>query len=215
MKETSLEFIGNDSGFGDKNNSAYFEQNNELFIIDCGYTVFNEIKNRFDFSVYNNINVIITHLHNDHAGSLSQFILYMWFVYKKKVNVICNCKYIREYLDITGTPSCAYELKNKVENLNLTFIKTKHTDYLDAYGFVMNINNKKILYTGDTCELEAFLPYLDNINELYIDLSKFGGAHLKVDNVLEILKELKNKNIKIIPMHIDDKEYVLALISKL
>ena len=165
MKENLLKFIGNDSGFGDKNNSAYFEQNNELFIIDCGYTVFNEIKNRFDFSVYNNINVIITHLHNDHAGSLSQFILYMWFVYKKQVNVICNCKYIREYLDITGTPSCAYELKNKLENL--TFIKTKHTDYLDAYGFVMNINNKRILYTGDTCEIESFSPYLNNINKLY------------------------------------------------
>ncbi len=213
MKENLLKFIGNDSGFGDKNNSAYFEQNNELFIIDCGYTVFNEIKNRFDFSVYNNINVIITHLHNDHAGSLSQFILYMWFVYKKQVNVICNCKYIREYLDITGTPSCAYELKNKLENL--TFIKTKHTDYLDAYGFVMNINNKRILYTGDTCELESFSPYLNNINELYIDLSKFGGAHLKVDDVLGTLKDLKNKDVKIIPMHIDDKEYVLTLISKL
>lgn len=213
MKENSLKFIGNDSGFGDKNNSAYFEQNNELFIIDCGYTVFNEIKNRFDFNVYNNINVIITHLHNDHAGSLSQFILYMWFVYKKQVTVICNCKYIREYLDITGTPSCAYELKNKLENL--TFIKTKHTDYLDAYGFVMNINNKKILYTGDTCELESFLSYLNNINELYIDLSKFGGAHLKVDDVLGTLKDLKNKNVKIIPMHIDDKGYVLTLISKL
>lgn len=213
MEENSLKFIGNDSGFGDKNNSAYFEQNNELFIIDCGYTVFNEIKNRFDFNVYNNINVIITHLHNDHAGSLSQFILYMWFVYKKQVTVICNCKYIREYLDITGTPSCAYELKNKLENL--TFIKTKHTDYLDAYGFVMNINNKKILYTGDTCELESFLSYLNNINELYIDLSKFGGAHLKVDDVLGTLKDLKNKNVKIIPMHIDDKGYVLTLISKL
>ena len=213
MEKTLLNFIGNDSGFGDKNNSAYFEKNNELFIIDCGFTVFNEIKGKFDFEKYDNINVIITHLHNDHAGSLSQFILYMWFIYKKQVNVICNCKYIKEYLDITGTPSCSYILKNKLENL--TFIKTKHTDYLDAYGFVMDIDNKKILYTGDTCELESFLPYLNNINELYIDLSKFGGAHLKVDDVLDTLKKLKNKNVKIVPMHIDDKEYVLGLISEL
>lgn len=48
MKENSLKFIGNDSGFGDKNNSAYFEQNNELFIIDCGFTIFNEIKNKLE-----------------------------------------------------------------------------------------------------------------------------------------------------------------------
>lgn len=213
MKENLLKFIGNDSGFGDNNNSAYFEKDNELFIIDCGFTVFNKIKNKFDFNVYNNINVIITHLHNDHAGSLSQFILYMWFIYKKQVNVICNCTYIKEYLDITGTPSCAYELMNKLDNL--TFIKTKHTDYLDAYGFVMDIDNKKILYTGDTCEVEAFLPYLDNIDELYIDISKFGGAHLKVEDVLNTLRDLKNKDVRIIPMHMDDKEYVTNLILKL
>lgn len=213
MKENLLKFIGNDSGFGDNNNSAYFEKDNELFIIDCGFTVFNKIKNKFDFNVYNNINVIITHLHNDHAGSLSQFILYMWFIYKKQVNVICNCTYIKEYLDITGTPSCAYELMNKLDNL--TFIKTKHTDYLDAYGFVMDIDNKKILYTGDTCEVEAFLPYLDNIDELYIDISKFGGAHLKVEDILDILKILKYKGVKITPMHMDDKEYVTNLILKL
>ena len=213
MKENLLKFIGNDSGFGDNNNSAYFEKDNELFIIDCGFTVFNKIKNKFDFNVYNNINVIITHLHNDHAGSLSQFILYMWFIYKKQVNVICNCTYIKEYLDITGTPSCAYELMNKLDNL--TFIKTKHTDYLDAYGFVMDIDNKNILYTGDTCEVEAFLPYLDNIDELYIDISKFGGAHLKVEDILDILKILKYKGVKITPMHMDDKEYVTNLILKL
>ena len=129
-----------------KNNSVYFEKNNELFIIDCGFTIFNEIKNKLE---------------------------------------------------------------------NLTFIKTKHTDYLDAYGFVMNINNKRILYTGDTCELESFSPYLNNINELYIDLSKFGGAHLKVDDVLGTLKDLKNKDVKIIPRHIDDKKYVLSVISRL
>lgn len=213
MEENLLKFIGNDSGFGDKNNSAYFEKNNELYIIDCGFTVFNQIKNKFDFKKYNNINVIITHLHNDHAGSLSQFILYMWFMYKKQVNVICNCKYIKEYLDVTGTPSCSYKIKNELENL--IFIKTKHTDYLDAYGFVMNIDNKKILYTGDTCELEAFLPYLDSIDELYIDLSKFGGAHLKVDDVLNTLRDLKNKDVRIIPMHMDDKEYILRLIAKI
>lgn len=213
MEENILTFIGNDSGFGEKNNSAYFERNNELFIIDCGATVFNEIKNRFDFKSYKNINIIITHLHNDHAGSLSQFILYMWFIFKKKVNVISNCIHIKEYLDITGTPPESYEVKKELDNLK--FIKTKHTDFLDAYGFIMDIDNKKILYTGDTANLDSFMPYLNNINELYIDVSKFGGAHIKVDDVLDILKDLKTKNIKIIPMHMDDKEYITNLINNL
>ena len=213
MEENILIFIGNDSGFGEKNNSAYFEKNNDLFLIDCGATVFNEIKNKFDFKSFKNINIIITHLHNDHAGSLSQFILYMWFIFKKKVNVISNCIHIKEYLDITGTPPESYEVKKELDNLE--FLKTKHTDFLDAYGFILNIDNKKILYTGDTVNLDSFMPYLNTINELYIDVSKFGGAHIKVDDVLDILKDLKTKNIKIIPMHMDDKEYITELINSI
>ena len=81
MDKNLLTFLGNDSGFGDRNNSAYLKYKNELFIIDCGFTVFNEVKNKFDFTKYKNINVIITHLHNDHGGSLSQFILYIWLVF--------------------------------------------------------------------------------------------------------------------------------------
>ena len=213
MEENILIFIGNDSGFGEKNNSAYFEKNNDLFLIDCGATVFNEIKNKFDFKSFKNINIIITHLHNDHAGSLSQFILYMWFIFKKKVNVISNCIHIKEYLDITGTPPESYEVKKELDNLE--FFKTKHTDFLDAYGFILNIDNKKILYTGDTVNLDSFMPYLNTINELYIDVSKFGGAHIKVDDVLDILKDLKNRNIKITPMHMDDKEYITELINSI
>ena len=69
--------------FGDKNNSAYIEVDNKLIIIDCGFMVFNEIKNRFDLKSYNSINIIITHLHNDHAGSLCQVILYAYYIFGK------------------------------------------------------------------------------------------------------------------------------------
>ena len=213
MKENILTFLGNDDGFGDKNNSAYLEINDELFLIDCGFTVFNEVKNKFDFNKYKNINVIITHLHTDHAGSLSQLILYLWFICKKRTNVITNCVHMKEYLEITGTPSVAYEIRKNIENLK--FIKTEHTDYLDAYGFVLNIEGKKVLYTGDTRVLTPFLPYLNNLDELYIDVSKFGGAHLKIDDILDNLKQIKAKEIKIIPMHMDDKDYIKKLVSSL
>ena len=204
-----LTFLGKDSGFGDNNTSAYIEDNNKLYIIDCGFSVFNIIKNKFDFQKYHSINVIITHLHNDHAGSLSQLILYLWFIHNTKINVVCNCKKIKDYLDITGTPSEAYTLTNSLDNLK--FIKTEHSKYLDAYGFKLNIDNKNIIYTGDTCTFEPFIPYLDNTNELYIDVSKFGGAHIKIDDIYENLKILKQKDIDIYLMHLDDKEYIYKL----
>ena len=101
MNDSLLTFLGSDSGFGDKNNSAYIEIEDKLILIDCGFTVFEQLKNKFDLNKYSKIEVIITHLHNDHAGALSQFILYMWFVYNKKVTVISKCEKIDEFLKIT------------------------------------------------------------------------------------------------------------------
>lgn len=206
MEKSVLTFIGRDSGFGEKNNSAYFEKDNELYLIDCGFTVFEDIIKRFDFNKYNNINIIITHLHNDHAGSLSQVILYLWFIFNKKTTVITKCKKIREYLSITGTPDNCFIIKEKLDFLE--FIKTEHVNHLDAYGFYLNINNKKIIYTGDTCTLTPFIPYCDKANELYVDVSKYGGAHLKIDEIYPTLKNLKQKGLDVYLMHLDDKEYI-------
>ena len=108
MRKQTLSFLGRDSGFGIKKNSAYIEYENKFILIDCGFTVFSQLKNKFDFNKYNEIDVIITHLHNDHAG----------------------------------TPEDAYELKK--ENEYIKFIKTEHVKYLDAYGFELNINSKKL-----------------------------------------------------------------------
>lgn len=105
MNKSTLTFLGRDSGFGNKNNSAYFETNDKLTLIDCGCTVFHEAVKRFDFSKYFTI----------------------------------NC------------------------------------------------------------------------DELYIDVSKFGGAHIKIDDVLDTLKQLYNNNVDIYLMHIDDKEYIKTI----
>lgn len=206
MESSILKFLGSDSGFGANNNSAYIEEKEKLTIIDCGFTVFTQIKKKFDLNKYKEINVIITHLHNDHAGSLSQLILYSYFIFNKKVNVISMCSKIKEYLDITGTPEDAYTLYNKFENVE--FIRTEHTRYLDSYGFKLCVNGKKIVYTGDTNILEPFIKYTNDIDEFYVDVSRYGGAHLKIDDVIEKLREIKKKKIKIYLMHIDDRKYI-------
>lgn len=206
-----LNFLGSDSGFGDKNNSAYIEENDRLILIDCGFSVFNEIKNKFDFNKYSEINIVITHLHNDHAGSLSQVILYLWYIFKKKTVVVSKCKNIRRYLDITGTPREAYKLKNKMENLE--FIRTTHVKELDAYGFKAQFGDKKIVYTGDTATLEPFYSYLTDGCEFYADVSKFGGVHLKIDEVIEKFVDIRERGVNIFLMHLDDKKYIKQTIE--
>ena len=207
----TLKFLGSDAGYGKNNNSAYIEFDNKLLLIDCGFTVFGKIQEQFDLSKYNEINVIITHLHNDHAGSLSQLILYLFFEYGKKVKIISKCEHLNEYLQFCGTPVESFDIVNETENIIM--IKTDHTPFLDAYGFNMILNGRNIIYTGDTKIIKPFLPYLDEVEELYIDVSKSGGAHLKIEDILDRLTELKEKGVDIFLMHVDDKEYVKNVVK--
>ena len=206
MNNSILSFIGSDSGYGDNNNSAYIELNNKIIIIDCGMTVFNTLKKKINFNNYTDIEIIITHLHNDHAGSLSQLILYLWFVYNKKAKVISACKHIKEYLKITGTPDEAYILTNTDDNIQ--FIETEHVQHIDCYGFTLKIGDRRIVYTGDTKILEPFLPYIKDANELYVDVSKNGGVHLQFDDIRQELRRIKENGTNIYLMHIDDREYI-------
>lgn len=206
MNNSTLNFLGSDAGYGDNNNSAYIEIDSKLIIIDCGITVFNTLKKKFNFNKYKEIELIITHLHNDHAGSLSQFILYLWYIYNIKAKIISACKNITEYLKITGTPDEAFVLVNT--DANIQFIQTEHVKELDCYGFQLKINDKTIIYTGDTKTLKPFLPYIDNTDELYVDVSKNGGAHLKFDDIIQDLRNIKHNGTNVYLMHIDDKEYI-------
>ena len=46
MKKPILTFLGRDSGFGRENNSVYVEIDDKLVIIDCGFTVFEKLKEK-------------------------------------------------------------------------------------------------------------------------------------------------------------------------
>ena len=132
-KKSSLTFLGRDSGFGKLNTSAYAIINNRLLLVDCGYTVMPKLLESNILSSVTGIDVIITHLHADHAGSLSQLVLYSYYVFKNPVNIISNCKEIDNFLTITGasrflqTPGFPKERYTR-NNDFVTFIKTDHVE---------------------------------------------------------------------------------------
>ncbi len=208
MSQT-LTFLGGDSGFGENNTSAYYIMDNKLILIDCGFAIFSKVKNMLQD--FDEIDVIITHLHNDHAGTLSQLIMYVYFILGKTVNVISKCERIYDYLDITGTPKESYNIYNSTEYVEL--IKTEHVKELDSYGMNLKINDKNIIYTGDTCTLNSFIPYIDNADELYVDISKNGGVHLKISEIIDELDKIHNNGTDVYLMHVDDKKYVKEYIN--
>jgi len=107
---------------------------------------------------------------------------------------------------MTGSQEGIYELKTEQEGLE--FIPTKHSANMDCYGFKIQLNDKNIVYTGDTCELTPFLPYLKEANEFYVDTSIGGAVHLKIDEVLAELLQIQNNGTTVFLMHLDNENAI-------
>ena len=50
--------------------------------------------------------------------------------------------------------------------------------------------------------------YLQGADEFNVDVSRYGGAHLKITDVSEKLKEIESTGTQVYLMHLDDKEFV-------
>lgn len=76
------------------NNSAYFIENNKLFLIDCGESIFERIIKNNLLENIETINLMITHTHSDHIGSIGTLVFYSFYVLHKPLNIILpkKCK---------------------------------------------------------------------------------------------------------------------------
>ena len=221
----NLNFLGTDAGFGKKNTSAWLvSPDNRLILIDCGATVFTELLKRGLLDKeWDGIDVIVTHLHLDHVGSLSQLGLFSYFNKKMPINVITKCKDIDTFLTITdmkqndcvpGFPKVRYTRENLYD---VVFIPAQHSTGIDSYGFYMPAFDEKqngFVYTGDTISLDTFLPYLEKgkATKLYTDASISGGVHLKLTDNMNLLRQLVKDGIEVNLMHLDNKEAIKSLI---
>lgn len=87
-----LKFLGRGSAHNYKegNTAAYFVENNELFLIDCGEDVFQKIMGKDLLENKSKIHILITHTHSDHVGSLGSLLSYTYYKLKQKVNIIVS-----------------------------------------------------------------------------------------------------------------------------
>ena len=92
-----LSFLGRGAAFNPKegNNSAYFIENNQLFLIDCGESIFEKLVSTGLVDSVDTINLMITHTHSDHIGCLGTLAMYSYFTLQKPLNIII--KYFMQY----------------------------------------------------------------------------------------------------------------------
>jgi len=77
-----IQFLGTGGAFDyiEKNSSVVFFLKRGTFLIDCGSTVYSELKKNDIIPVIDYI--FITHMHEDHFGSLSTVIKNNFIIYK-------------------------------------------------------------------------------------------------------------------------------------
>ena len=174
----TLKFLGIGSAFNTKlgNTSAYIKATDSLLLIDCGEDVFKKILELNLLDNINNINILITHLHSDHAGSLGSLIFYCSLILKKKANIYYpHMENLEKLLLLQGVSKEHYNVipNKQLEELNLTFeeVSTYHVDIFkdssdnvyygekknisdirifDCFGYRIKHNNNSIYYSGDS-----------------------------------------------------------------
>jgi len=181
-----LTFLGRGAGFNpvEGSNSAYFIDSNELFLIDAGESVFRTILEKKLLDSISKINILITHTHSDHVGSLGSLILYAFAVKKLDICVVTgeNMDYlpsVKSLLVIYGLTANMYRfvdisvfdgkysLFSKVR-----YFKTKHCDELETCGVLFETDAGLVVYTSDLCEIEPLADIVNSgrpIDKFYVD----------------------------------------------
>jgi ribonuclease BN (tRNA processing enzyme) len=181
-----LTFLGRGAGFNpaEGSTSAYFLDKGELFLIDCGESIFDAFVEKKLLDSASSLNIFITHTHSDHIGSMGSLLLYASVVKNIKTNIITgeNMAYlpqIRALLDIYGLPKRMYqfvnvsELENRYSQFNrVRYIRTYHCEELETCAILFETDKGLVFYSGDMKDPAPILEIIKSgqkIDKLYID----------------------------------------------
>lgn len=209
-----LNFIGNGSCFNTDygNNSAYYmdKEKQSLLLIDCGESVFERIMKQKILEEIKDIDILITHMHTDHIGSLSSLLFFCEYGKGIIPTVIYPEKdKMSEYLSLVGNEPQAFRLitPKEYERYKIQEIKQKHSAFIHAYGYILELGGRRIYYSGDTktisrTVIEAFRA--GDIEEFYQDVTRYDiPAHMNIETLSNLFHEGERK--KITCMHFDDE----------
>ena len=213
-KNKSLNFIGNGACFNTDfgNTSAYYIDNktHSLLLIDCGETVFERMMKHQLLVRIKNIDILITHMHTDHIGSLPSLLFFCEYAKGVIPTVIYPEKStMNQYLSLVGNEPQAYKLisPDECEKYRIQSVKQEHSKFINAYGYVLELGGRRIYYSGDTKTiskpiLEAFRK--GEFDDFYQDVSRYDTpAHMNIETLSKLFN--KAERHKITCMHFDDE----------
>lgn len=153
----SIKFVGTGGAFETAygNSSAIVVIAGKRLLIDCGHAIFPRL---VQFGLADTIDgVLITHLHDDHVGSLSSYILYYQLVIQKgRLKIYVPSDTLRELLTGLLTYSLGH-VEERVEFLPLTELQGvgaidtfgRHVEGMQTYAYYFQDAAQSIVYSGD------------------------------------------------------------------
>mgnify|MGYP003619369735 CR=1 FL=1 len=228
-KENALKFIGNGSAFNTElgNNSAYYIEGNNLFLIDCGSTTFSRIQEMNLLKGIEKVFILITHTHSDHVGSLGDLILYTYYsmgkMFERKAVIIAPEELeIRSLLDTFGVGRHMYKLIQPEDEDTFVYllgeglevmirpVKVQHVKNLNCFGFYIWLEyiDTTIYYSGDSVDIPPSVildmkdEFLDYMYQDTCGANFPGNVHLSLNHLSKAIEDKKVRD-RVHCMHLD------------
>lgn len=149
---------------GSKGNCTYLETENTKILIDAGinYLRIKRELEKINVSINDLDAIIISHIHTDHIGGLSSII--------KKLNIPVFMK-----PDLVDAMKRIIPIENieivdgneiTINDFNIELISASHD--VPAYGFIVESNNKSVVYLTDTGYINRKYYKLTENKDVYI-----------------------------------------------
>lgn len=178
----TVEVIGDGGAFDtDKTNSSFLVNGSLLY--DCGYNVFErlkEIDSERPGTIHNIKTVIISHMDDDHMGSIKSLLYYRYFILKQTTTVIGKSD-VLSYLSginkemkgsaqvnapvvvLVGYTSLSSTLKQRHGIMAYSFIGVHHTP---VFGVIMYDEFSIVAISGDTKATSVFEDMIVNTKNM-------------------------------------------------
>ncbi|MBN2243044.1 MAG: MBL fold metallo-hydrolase, partial [Acidobacteria bacterium] len=218
MQPIRVVFLGTGDAFsaGGRNQSAYIIQHPKVtLLLDCGATTLTSL-NRHNIPIGPIDGILLSHLHGDHiAGLPFLFLHYTHIEPRARPLRILGPEGLEErikqlyalmYPGDANIPS-PFELdftevrpgqNHSLDILRVGPFPAKHQDHPPSYGYVLDLDGRKIVYTGDTGWTDE-LPARANGADLFICECSFyessAASHLSYPTIRERLSGCGAKKI--------------------
>ena len=211
-----IKAIGTGAIWSKKNSACYLID--EKILIDIPNGTCKELK-RIGVEPIDIKYILLTHLHGDHYFDIPFLLLS-----KIKSEYICSVVIatskdgISKIKKLTklAFPNTIKKIKNKVkikyetsqnfniEDYKIEKVKVKHGHMKPAFGYILEKDNTKIGFSGDSCYCESIDYLAKNCKVLICDCSLTTGnsSHMGIDNLMTLTD--KYPNCTIYATHLDD-----------